>query len=261
MRTVCAWQAYSSCVLNTRAGRPLPLAGPCQVWGRGCAAALLTACGLPTAKLGVLRHILCLCLHLVFAYVTRACILCLHDLCCPHTSPSASASIKAEFKIPVHPHTRCALPLPRLHMPCIPLCAPSQVLSHCPCANVSHCPFAPTQVLSHCSCSHARLSPARSLAPSLQDTLYFLFLLLMLYVGFALAFYVLAPPSTAPGSLALKLFTIMVGDVSAVRGLAHCLHTHIHTCTRTRTRTRTHTCTRTRTHTRINKHKLHLLCQ
>lgn len=55
------------------------------------------------------------------------------------------------------------------------------------------------------------------LALCTQDTLYFLFLLLMIYVGFALALYVQSPPTVPPGTLALKLFTIMVGDVTSVR--------------------------------------------
>jgi hypothetical protein len=58
----------------------------------------------------------------------------------------------------------------------------------------------------------------------MQDTLYFLFLLLMLYVGFALALYVLAPPSTPPGILAIKLFTIMLGDINSVRLSASVVH-------------------------------------
>ncbi|KAJ9525269.1 hypothetical protein QJQ45_020810 [Haematococcus lacustris] len=60
-------------------------------------------------------------------------------------------------------------------------------------------------------------------SPSAHDTLFFLLLLVLLYIGFVLALLVLAPPpgSVSPdgsdllsgGQLALKLFTIALGDI------------------------------------------------
>ncbi len=58
-----------------------------------------------------------------------------------------------------------------------------------------------------------------------QDTMYFLFLLGIMYVGFYLAFLTLSPRTSDPtdidppltdGLLATKLFTIMLGDIQSV---------------------------------------------